>query len=205
MTRESPTRTVESRRLAAGLLVAAHVVLALCFFARFGFNTYHPTDHGFVLGSAWRVFGGQVPYLDFVWVRPPGSLYLHSAVFWLPESWSFPAARLVFYLQLAAAAFVPAAWSVCAGAASPVRLGLLSLTAYAIALHNFPATGAASGVFLVGYGGMRFSTEFARQPDAHLGFIAFDWLTMGQLLSLPMVAFGIFLIWWASARMAGKS
>jgi phosphatidylglycerol:prolipoprotein diacylglycerol transferase len=66
-------------------------------------------------------------------------------------------------------------------------------------------TGAASGVFLIGYGGMRFSTEFARQPDAHLGFIAFDWLTMGQLLSLPMVAFGIFLLWWASARIAGKS
>lgn len=66
-------------------------------------------------------------------------------------------------------------------------------------------TGGASGVFLVGYGCMRFSTEFARQPDAHLGFIAFDWLTMGQLLSLPMVAFGIFLIWWASTRMAEKS
>jgi phosphatidylglycerol:prolipoprotein diacylglycerol transferase len=65
-------------------------------------------------------------------------------------------------------------------------------------------TGAASGVFLVGYGCMRFITEFARQPDAHLGFIAFDWLTMGQLLSLPMVAFGIFLIWWSGFRAAEK-
>ena len=51
---------------------------------------------------------------------------------------------------------------------------------------------------------MRFVTEFARQPDAHLGFIAFDWLTMGQLLSLPMVAFGIFLIWWSGIRAAEK-
>ena len=65
-------------------------------------------------------------------------------------------------------------------------------------------TGAASGVFLVGYGCMRFITEFARQPDAHLGFIAFDWLTMGQLLSLPMVAFGIFIVWWSGTRMAEK-
>lgn len=60
--------------------------------------------------------------------------------------------------------------------------------------------GSASGVFLLGYGCMRFLTEFARLPDAHLGFIAFDWLTMGQLLSLPMVAFGIVLVWWSYAH-----
>ncbi|MEJ2132771.1 MAG: prolipoprotein diacylglyceryl transferase, partial [Gammaproteobacteria bacterium] len=36
--------------------------------------------------------------------------------------------------------------------------------------------------------------ELFREPDAHLGFIAFDWLTMGQLLSVPMVVLGIFLM-----------
>ena len=36
----------------------------------------------------------------------------------------------------------------------------------------------------------RFVVEFARQPDADIGFIAFDWLTMGQLLSLPMIVIG---------------
>jgi phosphatidylglycerol:prolipoprotein diacylglycerol transferase len=36
----------------------------------------------------------------------------------------------------------------------------------------------------------RFLVEFARQPDADIGFIAFDWLTMGQLLSLPMIVIG---------------
>jgi phosphatidylglycerol:prolipoprotein diacylglycerol transferase len=50
-----------------------------------------------------------------------------------------------------------------------------------------------SGVFLAGYGVMRFCTEFFRQPDSHLGFLAFDWLTMGQLLSLPMVIVGILI------------
>lgn len=53
---------------------------------------------------------------------------------------------------------------------------------------------AVSGVFAIGYGAFRFITEFFREPDAHLGFIAFDWLTMGQLLSLPLVAVGIFLL-----------
>lgn len=56
------------------------------------------------------------------------------------------------------------------------------------------AVGAVSGVFLVGYGCLRFVTEFFREPDPHLGLVGFDLLSMGQLLSLPMVAFGIFLL-----------
>lgn len=54
--------------------------------------------------------------------------------------------------------------------------------------------GQVSGCFLTAYGSLRICTEFFREPDAHIGFIAFDWLTMGQLLSLPMVALGIFLL-----------
>ncbi len=55
-------------------------------------------------------------------------------------------------------------------------------------------TRSISGLFLIGYGLFRILVEFVREPDAHLRFIAFDWLTMGQLLSLPMVAFGIYLM-----------
>ena len=55
------------------------------------------------------------------------------------------------------------------------------------------AVGVVSGVFLASYGALRFVTEFFRQPDSHLGFLAFDWLTMGQLLSLPMVIVGILM------------
>ncbi|MCF7980583.1 MAG: prolipoprotein diacylglyceryl transferase [Pseudomonadales bacterium] len=51
-----------------------------------------------------------------------------------------------------------------------------------------------SGLFLIGYGLSRFTAEFFRQPDAHLGFIAFGWLTMGQLLTLPMIGVGLFLM-----------
>jgi phosphatidylglycerol---prolipoprotein diacylglyceryl transferase len=60
--------------------------------------------------------------------------------------------------------------------------------------------GAVSGMFLVGYGVLRFITELFRTPDAHLGFIALDWLTMGQLLSLPMVIIGILLLYFAQRR-----
>ncbi len=51
-----------------------------------------------------------------------------------------------------------------------------------------------SGLFLVIYGIGRFVVEFVREPDSQLGFIAFDWLTMGQLLSTPMIILGLFMI-----------
>jgi phosphatidylglycerol:prolipoprotein diacylglycerol transferase len=54
--------------------------------------------------------------------------------------------------------------------------------------------GAVSGMFLAGYGVLRFITEFFRTPDAHIGFLALDWVTMGQLLSLPMIVAGIILL-----------
>jgi phosphatidylglycerol---prolipoprotein diacylglyceryl transferase len=55
-------------------------------------------------------------------------------------------------------------------------------------------TMAVSGLFLIGYGMFRVLVEFMREPDAHLGYLAFGWLTMGQLLSLPMLLFGGWLM-----------
>ncbi len=54
--------------------------------------------------------------------------------------------------------------------------------------------GAVFGLFLLLYGCFRFLVEFFRQPDIHLGFVAFDFLTMGQILSLPMIAAGVYLV-----------
>jgi phosphatidylglycerol---prolipoprotein diacylglyceryl transferase len=53
---------------------------------------------------------------------------------------------------------------------------------------------APSGLFLLLYGCSRFLIEFVRLPDAHIGYLAGGWLTMGQLLSLPMILVGIVLI-----------
>lgn len=55
--------------------------------------------------------------------------------------------------------------------------------------------GMASGSFLIGYGVFRMIVELFREPDAHLGFI-FSYISMGQILSLPMVLTGAFIIWW---------
>lgn len=65
--------------------------------------------------------------------------------------------------------------------------------------------GLVSGVFLIGYGVCRFAVEFVRRPDPQLGFIAFDWLTMGQLLTLPMMAFGLILVVWSRRQAVDVS
>jgi phosphatidylglycerol:prolipoprotein diacylglycerol transferase len=62
--------------------------------------------------------------------------------------------------------------------------------------------GAVSGVFLVSYGVLRTITELFREPDVHIGLIAQS-VTMGQILSLPMIAIGILLIL-RSRSVAGR-
>lgn len=61
-------------------------------------------------------------------------------------------------------------------------------------------TGMLTGLGIAGYGVFRIFVEFFRQPDAFLGYRAFGWVTQGQLLSVPMVLFGIGLMIWAKRR-----
>ena len=52
-----------------------------------------------------------------------------------------------------------------------------------------------SGLFALMYGCFRFAVEFVRVPDAQLGYLAWGWLTMGQVQSLPLIVIGIWLLW----------
>jgi phosphatidylglycerol:prolipoprotein diacylglycerol transferase len=56
--------------------------------------------------------------------------------------------------------------------------------------------GTVSGIFLIGYAVSRIIIECFREPDAQLGFIVFQKLSMGQLLSIPMLLLGG-LLWWS--------
>ena len=103
------------------------------------------------------------------------------------------------------------------------RLGLPPGTEYSIPVHPnqlyefllegvllflilwfFSAKGpprmAVSGLFLLCYGLFRFAIELVRLPDAHIGYLAFGWVTMGQILSTPMILFGILLLFLAYRR-----
>jgi phosphatidylglycerol:prolipoprotein diacylglycerol transferase len=67
-----------------------------------------------------------------------------------------------------------------------------------------PQVMATSSLFLILYGIFRFIIEFIRAPDSHIGHLAFDWLTMGQLLSIPMIFIGIYLLI-KSYRLEGRT
>ncbi|WP_068827588.1 prolipoprotein diacylglyceryl transferase [Pseudomonas sp. BMS12] len=61
-------------------------------------------------------------------------------------------------------------------------------------------TMAVSGLFAACYGVFRFIVEFVRVPDAQLGYLAWGWLTMGQVLCVPMILGGLGLMVWAYRR-----
>jgi phosphatidylglycerol---prolipoprotein diacylglyceryl transferase len=75
--------------------------------------------------------------------------------------------------------------------------GLVLFVVLRVASHRYQALsrpGLCSGIFAVGYATSRVLVEFAREPDAHIGYLAGGWLTMGMVLSLPMIAVGVWLI-----------
>lgn len=65
------------------------------------------------------------------------------------------------------------------------------------------APGFIAGTFVLGYGLSRIIVEFFREPDAQLGYLFGGWLTMGMILSLPMVLIGLWAMWRAN-RAAAK-
>jgi phosphatidylglycerol---prolipoprotein diacylglyceryl transferase len=54
---------------------------------------------------------------------------------------------------------------------------------------------AVSGLFALMYAVFRFAVEFVRVPDQQIGYLAFGWLTEGQLLSIPLFFVGLLLLW----------
>lgn len=81
--------------------------------------------------------------------------------------------------------------------------GLLLLCILWFIARKPRSAGTLSGLFLIGYGIARILVEFVRVPDEHLNYLLFDWVTMGQVLSLPMIILGLLLVFIAgnSRRM----
>ena len=61
-------------------------------------------------------------------------------------------------------------------------------------------TMAVSGVFAITYAIFRILVEFVRLPDPHLGYLAFGWVTMGMLLSIPLFFVGVIFLYFAYVR-----
>ena len=78
--------------------------------------------------------------------------------------------------------------------------GLLLLAILWFVARKPRSAGTLSGLFLIGYGVARILVEFVRVPDEHLEYLFFDWVTMGQILSLPMIILGLGLVFIAGRK-----
>jgi len=78
--------------------------------------------------------------------------------------------------------------------------GILLFSVLWIYSRKLRPMGAVSGMFALLYAIFRFTVEFYREPDANVGYIAFGWLTEGQLLSIPLALVGVALLYFAYQR-----
>ena len=71
--------------------------------------------------------------------------------------------------------------------------GIILFTVLFIMSRKLPPfkEGNYFALFCILYATFRFLVEFVREPDVQLGYIAFDWLTMGQILSIPLMLLGV--------------
>ena len=75
--------------------------------------------------------------------------------------------------------------------------GVVMFVVLMVYSHKLRPRYAVSGLFLILYGAFRVLVEFFRIPDTQIGYLAFDWLTMGQILSIPMLLLGLWLMVYA--------
>ncbi len=164
--------------------------------------------HGGLLGTfvalAWYGRKTQRPLLavsDFVLLALPISLALgRIANFVNQELWGAPS-----NLPWAVVFTHPAAGAL---PRHPSQLyealleGLVLFIILNLVARRTGTRGLVSGLFLLLYGAFRSAVEWVREPDQHIGYLYGEWLTMGQVLSLPMIVAGMVLI--VVALRAGK-
>lgn len=81
--------------------------------------------------------------------------------------------------------------------------GVMLFFVVMVAIFVFKASkrpGLVAGIFGIGYAVSRIAVEFVRLPDAQIGYLFGGWLTMGMVLSLPILVAGLLLVLYASRR-----
>jgi phosphatidylglycerol:prolipoprotein diacylglycerol transferase len=187
--------------------------LGYCLFYKLGYYAEHPIEVFYVWQGGMSFHGGMLGVIAamalFAWQRqrpwlvvtdfiapcvPTGLAAGRVGNFINGELWGRAAAP-----DLSWAMVFPQSGSLLPRHPSQVYQflgeGLLLFVVMWLYANKPRPVGAVSGVFLMGYGLMRFVAEYFREPDAHLGLLALG-LSMGQWLCVPMVAVGAWL--WGS-------
>lgn len=98
---ENPVKILSNYRFQ--ILFAVTVILYVLVYAPYGFTE---GDDGFITALSWRVYNGQIPYIDFIYVRPPLTLLLHTLPFVVfPHDIVVISERVLFFISLAVSSY----------------------------------------------------------------------------------------------------
>jgi phosphatidylglycerol:prolipoprotein diacylglycerol transferase len=177
--------------------VAAYLRSPLELFAVWrGGMSFHGGVLGFVAALGYFAWRHRRPFFavaDFVVpVVPLGLLLGRIANFVNQELWGAPSA-----VPWAVVFTNPAAGGVPRHPSQLYEAALEGLVLFVVLnwlWRRRPPVGTVSAVFLLGYALCRFLVEFVREPDQQLGYLFGGWVTMGQLLSIPMAIAGVAIL-----------
>ncbi len=196
--------------LAIGVIAGGR--LGYVLFYNFGYYLRHPLEIFFIWTGGMSFHGGLLGVMLALWLfgRHTRRPFLAVADFFVPLApvGLFTGRVGNFINQELWGRVTDVPWGVVFRTGGPLPRhpsqlyeALLEGIVLFVALWLFSArprpVGAVSGLFLLLYGVFRFAVEFVREPDAHIGYLALGWFTMGQLLSLPMIIGGLALIGWS--------
>jgi len=171
------------------------LLLSLAYFFAYGYYGFSDTDQGFIQGLAWRVVQGEIPYLDFVYVRPPLSIYLHSLGVLLPMPVLL--GRLFFYLNCGVTVWLCTRTLQHYFDFQPIGISpaIFAGISYVCVVHNFPPMPwhttdglffAALGIYWIAIGrGMSFTV---------LGLLALFLAAMCKQSFYPLLVVGPLLV-----------
>lgn len=106
------------------------------FWARYGLDTH---DGGFILGLSKRIIEGDLPYKDFIYVRPPLTIYIHALSF-LFNDYTFYFDRLLTIIEIATYSFV-SAYLIFKFTEKKDFIGFATVIIFIFSIHNFPMFG----------------------------------------------------------------
>jgi phosphatidylglycerol---prolipoprotein diacylglyceryl transferase len=176
------------------------------FYVWLGGMSFHGGMLGVILSQVWFAHSRSKPFwqvMDFVApCVPPGLAAGRVGNFINGELWGRPADP-----SLPWAMIFPQSGSMVPRHPSQVYQflleGLLLFVILWLYARKERKPGQVAAVFLIGYGVLRFTAEYFREPDSFLGLLSLG-LSMGQWLCIPMVLFGIGLWLWAERRPVGS-
>jgi phosphatidylglycerol---prolipoprotein diacylglyceryl transferase len=176
------------------------------FYVWLGGMSFHGGMLGVILSQVWFAHSRSKPFwqvMDFVApCVPPGLAAGRVGNFINGELWGRPADS-----SLPWAMIFPQSGSMVPRHPSQVYQflleGLLLFVILWLYARKERKPGQVAAVFLIGYGVLRFTAEYFREPDSFLGLLSLG-LSMGQWLCIPMVLFGIGLWLWAERRPVGS-